>query len=159
VTQPSELVEFRVEGVGLDRENSPVVVLHEVSGERSVPIWIGHAEAHAIGVALEGKPSPRPLTADLLCAVIQELGASVSRLVIVDAHDNTYFARLFIQPENQAEKDIDCRPSDGIATALRTSAPIFMPQDLVDRIERERAERETLEKSRIVVDTGDTTVH
>lgn len=159
MTEISDLVELKVEGVARDREDSPVVLLREVSGDRSVPIWIGHAEAHAIGLVLEGAQAPRPLTADLLVSILRDLRVSVLRLVIAEARDNIYFARLFIQPENEREREIDCRPSDGIAIALRAQAPIFMPAALLERVVRERSEREAMEKTRIVVDTGDTTVH
>lgn len=162
MTESSDLVELKVEGLALDREQTPVVVLREVSGARTVPIWIGQAEAHAIGIVLEGKTAPRPLSADLLRNILDELRVSVVRLIIADARENTYYGRLFIQPENAPEKEIDCRPSDGIAIALRTNAPILMPATLIERIERERGERderEAAEKGRVVVDTGETTVH
>jgi hypothetical protein len=156
--QAKELVELKVEGVALDTGNSPVVVLREVSGKRSIPIWIGQAEAIAITMKLEGHDAPRPLTHDLLNSVLKELGARLTRVVIADARENIYYARLDLLADAN-EKTIDCRPSDGIALALRAGAPIMISEELLDRIEKERKEREEREGGKVVIDTGETTVH
>lgn len=150
------MVLLQVEGLALDQDNSPVVLLRETSGKRAVPIWIGHSEAYAISLELEGKKAPRPLTHDLLRDALEQLGARVVSVIIADAHDNTYFARMVLQPAEGPEKELDCRPSDGIAIALRMGAPILISEQLLARIEHERSQREEQEKGRIVMDSGGT---
>ena len=150
------MVLLQVEGLALDQENSPVVLLREAAGKRAVPIWIGHSEAYAISLELEGKKAPRPLTHDLLRDALEQLGAAVVSVIISDAHDNTYFARMVLQPAKGPLKELDCRPSDGIAIALRMKAPILINEQFLARIERERAQREEQEKGRMAIDTGGT---
>ncbi|UCH35443.1 MAG: bifunctional nuclease family protein [Armatimonadota bacterium] len=146
-----ELVELKVQGVAVDHNQSPVVVLKDVSGDHQVEIWIGPAEAVAISMELEQRQPPRPMTHDLIRNIFNELSVKVARLIITDVQDNTYFARLMLVV-NSDEKDIDCRPSDGIAIALRTEAPIFMPGELLSRIDQERKQRE----ASFMVDSGGT---
>ena len=119
------MIEVRVAHLGLDRDdNSPVVVLQEMNGERVLPIWIGPAEASAIAMELAGVKFARPLTHDLLKQIIVGLGAELSRVNITRVHDNTYFAELMIQRADHIFQ-VDARPSDSIAIALRLKAPIF----------------------------------
>jgi hypothetical protein len=148
----SELIELTVETVAIDSNNSPVVVLREATGQRRLQIWIGAAEAVAITVELEGQKLPRPMTHDLIRNILSELQVTVVKVVITDLREPTYFARLFLRTDGMT-KEIDCRPSDAIALALRAQAPIFIPDDLLDRIEAER------KKGSFIIDSGGTTVH
>jgi hypothetical protein len=126
------LVEVRVAHLGLDRNtNAPVVVLQEKDGQRVLPIWIGPSEASAIAMELAGVKFSRPLTHDLLKQVIVGLGGELRRVLITSVKDNTYSAELHIY-RNGDVVQVDARPSDSIAIALRLKAPIFSSGDLLD---------------------------
>jgi bifunctional DNase/RNase len=126
------MIEVRVAHLGLDRTtNTPVVILQEQQGERVLPIWIGPAEASAIAMELAGVKFARPLTHDLLKQVIVGLGAELRKVIITRVQDNTYFAELHIYRGDQVVQ-IDARPSDSIALALRLKAPIFTSEELLD---------------------------
>jgi uncharacterized protein len=128
----SGLVEVRVAHLGLDRNtNAPVVVLQEKDGQRVLPIWIGPSEASAIAMELAGVKFSRPLTHDLLKQVIVGLGGELRRVLITSVKDNTYYAELHIY-RNGDVVQVDARPSDSIAIALRLKAPIFSNGDLLD---------------------------
>lgn len=119
--------------LGLDQNtNSPVVLLREKEGERVLPIWIGPAEASAIAMELQGLKAQRPMTHDLLKHVIMGLGGELRRVTITSVRDNTYFAELLLRREGQVVQ-VDARPSDSIALALRLNAPIFTSDDLLDQ--------------------------
>jgi bifunctional DNase/RNase len=136
------MIEVRVAHLGLDRAtNSPVVILQERDGERVLPIWIGPNEASAIAMQLAGVKFARPLTHDLIRQVIQGLGADLRRVTITQVKDNTYFAELFLHRDDHVIQ-IDARPSDSIAVALRLNAPIFTSDELL-----ERSSVETIESS------------
>lgn len=110
-----------------------IVLLREVDSERQLPIWIGPCEADAITIELQDVKVARPLTQDLLKNVISELGGAVSHVLIKELNESVFHARLFINIE--AEKDpreVDCRPSDAIALAVRTKVPIFITEDVMD---------------------------
>ena len=126
------LVEVRVAHQGLDRaSNAPVVVLQEKDGPRVLPIWIGPAEASAIAMELAGVKFSRPLTHDLLKQVIGGLGGELRRVLITGVKDNTYYAELHIHRDGEVVQ-VDARPSDSIAIALRLKTPIFSNPDLLD---------------------------
>ncbi|HEY7686404.1 MAG TPA: bifunctional nuclease family protein [Gemmatimonadales bacterium] len=128
----SAVIEVRVAHLGLDRTtNTPVVILQEQGGDRVLPIWIGPAEASAIAMELAGMKFARPLTHDLLKLVIVGLGADLRKVIITQVKDNTYFAELHIY-RGDAVVNIDARPSDSIAVALRLKAPIFTSDDLLE---------------------------
>jgi hypothetical protein len=125
------VIEVRVAHLGLDRTtNTPVVILQERDGERVLPIWIGPAEASAIAMELAGVKFARPLTHDLLKQVIVGLGAELRKVIITQVKDNTYYAELHIY-RGDAVIQIDARPSDSIAIALRLKAPIFTSENLL----------------------------
>ena len=130
--EPSDgVIEVRVAHLGLDRTtNTPVVILQEREGERVLPIWIGPAEASAIAMELAGVKFARPLTHDLLKQVITGLGADLRKVIITQVKDNTYYAELHIYRDD-AVIQIDARPSDSIAVALRLKAPIFTSESLL----------------------------
>lgn len=110
--------------------HDPVVILKDVEGKRYLPILIGPFEATAIALALEGTPVPRPLSHDLMRSIIQSLKAKVSRIVIHDIQENTFFAKVVLET-NGSTMEVDARPSDSIALALRTNAPIFVSERIV----------------------------
>lgn len=126
------MIEVRVAHLGLDKtSNTPVVILQEQNGERVLPIWIGPAEASAIAMELAGMKFARPLTHDLLKQVIVGLGAELRKVIITQVKDNTYYAELHIY-RGDAIVNIDARPSDSIAVALRLKAPIFTSEELLE---------------------------
>jgi len=126
------VIEVRVAHLGLDRTtNTPVVILQEQGGDRMLPIWIGPAEASAIAMELAGMKFARPLTHDLLKQVIVGLGADLRKVIITQVKDNTYYAELHIY-RGDAVINIDARPSDSIAVALRLKAPIFTSDELLE---------------------------
>ena len=147
------LIELEVEGVGQDANGVPVVVLRDKpEGTRVLHIWIGVLEAAAIHLELEGHHPPRPMTHDLIRSIFDELSVRVGQLVICDMRDETYYAELTLH-QNGQERRLDCRPSDGIAIALRMQAPIFIPDELLSRVEHPEAG-----KGGFVVQ-GDQTIH
>jgi len=126
------MIEITVAHLGLDRTtNSPVVILREKDGTRVLPIWIGPAEASAIAMEMQGIRPPRPMTHDLLKSVILGLGAEVQRIVISALKDKTYFAELWLERDGHIFQ-LDARPSDSIALALRVSATIFTDPELLE---------------------------
>lgn len=125
------MVRMTVAHLGVERStNTPVVVLHEVGGSRSLQIWIGASEANAIAAELRGEHPARPMTHDLLKQVLHGLGGELRRASVTALRDNTYYAELLVaRGENMFV--IDARPSDSIALALRFNAPIFVSEDLL----------------------------
>ena len=109
-----------------------VVILKEVEGSRIVPIWIGAPEAQAIALELQGTEVPRPMTHDLLRSVINQLGATVERIVISDLRDSTFFASIGLGFQGQPV-EIDSRPSDAVALAVRTQAPIYVEEHVMEQ--------------------------
>jgi uncharacterized protein len=109
-----------------------VVFLKERHGDRHLPIWIGDFEAQAIAIELQGVESPRPLPYDIIKALMTELGATVERVLIVDLAQDVYFARIVISA-GERQLEIDSRPSDAIALAVRSDAPILVDEAVMDR--------------------------
>ena len=109
-----------------------VVILRENDSDRYLPIWIGPAEADAIAVKLQDLSVPRPLTHDLLREVIDKLGGSIQRILVNDLQNDTFFATITIEVNGQTE-DIDCRPSDAVALAVRAKVPIFANESVLDK--------------------------
>ena len=127
------VLEVKVSGLAFDpRVKSHVVLLKEVEGDRVLPIWIGANEAQAIARELAGQRFQRPLTHDLVATAVEGLQAKVTRVIISELKDNTFFANLVIERESQV-LSIDARPSDSIAVALRCKAPIFISEGLFDQ--------------------------
>ncbi len=116
---------MKVRRVALDQQNNPVVLLVDEEETIALPIWIGQAEAMAIAMRLQGVQPPRPMTHDLLQTVLEQLSAAVTRIVVSDVRDATYFAEIHLA-RNGSQLVIDSRPSDAIALALRAEAPIFV---------------------------------
>ena len=122
-----------------------IVILRELEGERILPIWIGPGEAQAIRRILSEESFPRPLTHDLLFLVVEGLKAQVSRILISDLRENTFFASIIIERDGQV-LSIDARPSDSIALALRSKASIFANESLLQPPPREAPEGEGAEE-------------
>jgi bifunctional DNase/RNase len=122
--------EFIVNGLAIDSaNNSPVVLLKEMDGDRVLPVWIGPAEANAIAIRLANVDPPRPLTHDLLQRVIDGAGLKLQRVIISELRLQTFFAELVLEGKGSVMK-IDARPSDSIALALRMDAPIFVSDEV-----------------------------
>jgi len=137
------LVEVRVQSLGLDPStNNPVVVLREREGERVLLIWIGPGEATAIAMQMGAMEFPRPLTHDLLVAVLKGLGGVLKKVTISRVEKSTYYAELIVN-RNGDVFSLDARPSDSIAIALRVGAPIFVADDLLEMAAVEIADDET----------------
>lgn len=125
------VLRVRVQSLGLDQTSrAPVVILQEMDGSRALPIWIGPAEASAIAMQLAGMAFPRPLTHDLVAAVIRGLGGVLRRVTISRVQDNTYYAEMLIQRGDHAFS-VDARPSDSIAVALRLDAELYVAETLL----------------------------
>jgi bifunctional DNase/RNase len=143
------LVKMTVAGLALEpATGTPVVLLRDPSGEITVPIWIGQSEALAIASELEGVKPPRPMTHDLLRNVIQQMGFHVARIVVNDLKDNTFFAVVFLEKDGK-EIEIDSRPSDAIALALRAGAPILVHRKVIDTLRREQEEPDEPQKPKM----------
>ncbi|MFM9122373.1 MAG: bifunctional nuclease family protein [Actinomycetota bacterium] len=129
------MIEVRLEGIRLEiPQNTPVLMLREQGGvKRLMPIYIGAPEASSIHYALEGLKPDRPLTHDLLINVVEALDAQPVKLVITNIEENTYFADLHVLQLGKVVK-ISCRPSDGVAIAVRTSIPIYVEDELLDQV-------------------------
>ena len=123
--------QMKVDKLGIDLlTHDPVVILKDLEGKRYLPILIGPFEATAIALALEGTPVPRPLSHDLMRNMLESLQATLEQIVIHDIKDSTFFAKLIVRRNGEAQ-EIDARPSDGIALALRMQAPIFVTDKIV----------------------------
>lgn len=141
------MIPVRVGGLAIDeRSKSPVVILQEIEGNRVLPIWIGPNEATAIHMELVGKRYQRPLTHDLVVNIIESLKAKVSRVVITDLKDTTFFANIYLDPGN-GSIPVDARPSDSIAIALRSRVPIFVVDEVFKKSSQPSKEPKPPEKS------------
>jgi hypothetical protein len=112
--------------------NSPIVILKEVDGDRTLPIWIGLLEATAIASELEGIKFSRPMTHDLLKNIMALIDAKVKKVEVCDLKNNTYYALIYINHKGK-EISIDARPSDALALSLRVDAPIFVAEDVINK--------------------------
>src|SRR5215510_180866 len=106
------------------------IIIKEVDGERSFPIVIGIVEATSIDRRVKGMPSPRPLTHDLIAAVVEQMGGEIQDIVISDLKEHTYFAKLRVRKDGELI-DVDCRPSDAIAVAVTARVPIYVSEDVL----------------------------
>lgn len=129
------MIEVDVSGLALDAQSAqPILLLNDKAKLRALPIWIGKAEARAIAFALEHVKSERPLTHDLLLQVIDQIGYQVTSVEINDLESSTYFATVFLtcREASEAVKCIDARPSDAIALAIASNAPIFVSPEVME---------------------------
>src|SRR4051795_4879326 len=125
-------IEMTIKGLMVDPiTNTPIVILRDKEGQRVLPTWVGIFEANAIALQIENVTTPRPMTHDLLRNVIQDLKATVQKIVVCDLQENTFYALIYLAL-NGDTLTIDARPSDAIALALRTRAPIFVEDTVID---------------------------
>ncbi|MBI1741701.1 bifunctional nuclease family protein [Candidatus Acetothermia bacterium] len=113
-------------------QNSPVLLLKDQQTEKVVPVWIGQPEATAIAMQLQHKEFPRPLTHDLLRTVLKIMNGELDMVVIDSIQDSTYYATLFVRDKEGQVHEIDARPSDSIAMALRTGSPIYVSDEVFE---------------------------
>lgn len=127
---------------------TPVLLLKDRHSTKAMPIWIGEQEAMSIAIELQGHTFPRPLSHDLMKELLNTLGGNLERAVITAVKDNTYYASLVVRDAAGATRDIDARPSDAVALALRTRAPIFIEESVFDKsaIESPFVEEEQFEE-------------
>lgn len=116
-----------------EKRQDQIIVLKEKEGDRQIPIVIGFMEASAIKMKISGIEVPRPLTHDLLVSVIGAMDSQITRLIIDRLETNTFFAKIEIRKANGDIKSVDCRPSDGIAVAVRIKCPIFVDEDVLTK--------------------------
>ena len=127
-------IEMTIKGLMVDPiTNTPIVILRDKEGQKVLPIWVGIFEANAIALQIENISTPRPMTHDLLRNVIHDLKAEVKKIVVCDLQENTFYALIYLSLHGNGDMvAIDARPSDAIALALRTRAPIFVEDTVID---------------------------
>ena len=126
------MIEMKVMGIALDtRTGSPIVVLHDMDNRKALPIWIGSAEASAIIRRIENIEVSRPMTHDLIASIVEKTGGTIDRVEINDVEKETYYAIIYIKDKEGNEVEIDARPSDAIAVAIRVDAPIFVTANVL----------------------------
>jgi bifunctional DNase/RNase len=127
-----ELMEVKVMGIVVDpKASNPVVVLVDLSGKKALPIWIGVFEAEAISRGIEEVVTLRPMTHDLMKQILDTFQVTLTRVVIHDLKENTFYANLYLDVEGE-ELIVDSRPSDAIALAIRVKAPIFVTESVIE---------------------------
>src|SRR6266702_3263111 len=131
-TRAAAMQEMVIYGVSFDLVGKqPIVLLKTAEGNKFLPIWIGHPEAAAILMKLQGASTPRPMTHDLVTDMLGQLDAQVVRITVTELKENTFYASITVQ-QNGSEIEIDSRPSDAIALAVRAEAPIFAADDVIE---------------------------
>jgi len=127
------MIEMTIDSIRVSLMNyQRVVILKEKMSDRYLPIWIGPSEADAIAVKLQGVAVPRPLTHDLLSSVIDTLGATVNSIIVNDLKNDTFFAKVILETEGK-QVEVDSRPSDALALAVRTGVTIFADESVLDK--------------------------
>src|SRR4030065_1957964 len=127
------MMEMTIDSIRVSLMNyQRVVILKEKVSDRYLPIWIGPAEADAVAVKLQGVAGPRPLTHDLLNSVIDTLGAAVNSIIVNDLKNDTFFAKVILDIDGK-QVEVDSRPSDALALAVRTGVPIFAEESVLDK--------------------------
>ncbi len=127
------LIEVKIGALIMDpNTNTPIVVLKGVDSETILPIWVGAYEANSIALEIEKIPSPRPITHDLLKNFIIEVGFTMSKVIITDLHNNTFYALIELLDDKGKVTVLDSRPSDAIALALRLDCAIYVEQKVLD---------------------------
>jgi len=128
--------EMKVSGLVMDPQtNTPILILKDPNNETSLPIWIGLLEATSIATELEKIQFPRPMTHDLIRNCFERLNVKVERIEVCDLRNNTYFALIYLRNQDEVST-IDARPSDAIAIALRTNAPIFVKEEVLTKSQK-----------------------
>jgi hypothetical protein len=151
MSENNKIIPVEIKGLMMDpTSNVPIVILRNDDLEKVLPIWIGIFEANAIALRLEEVESPRPMTHDLLRNLLDLLDAEILRVVITDLADNTFFAQIYISVAGEADSRIlDARPSDAIALALRSEAPVFVEESVFDKATHDASSSYSEEEERI----------
>lgn len=153
-------IEMTIKGLMVDPvTNMPIIILRDEAGQRVLPIWVGIFEANAIALQIENVAPPRPMTHDLLRDVIQTLDGTVQKVVVCDLKENTFYALIHLHVRGEPVT-VDARPSDAIALALRTRAPIFVEEAVIDNAKTvdatpDRGDAERLQKWLESLDSDD----
>lgn len=129
------MIEMVVEGIGIDPQNQPLVLLRDEERKTFVPIWIGPAEAVSIQMELDNRQSQRPMTHDLISNILQDLGVRLLKVTVNDFSDQVYYASLHLQTTSDADEiqEVDARPSDAIALALRAKCAIWVNAEVAEK--------------------------
>src|SRR5882672_10658186 len=142
-------LEMKIKGLMIDPiTNMPIIILRDPGSSAVLPIWVGIFEANAIALQIEKIPTPRPMTHDLLKSTINELQATVEKVVITDLKENTFYAVIILNRQGTI-LPIDSRPSDAIALALRTNSPIFVNSDVIEKAKNTDLTKDAGESERI----------
>ena len=153
-------IEMTIKGLMVDPiTNMPIIILRDKDGQRVLPIWVGVFEANAIALQIENVTTPRPMTHDLLKNVIHDLRGRIDKIVVSDLKENTFYALIYLRVNGDVMA-IDARPSDAIALALRTRAPIFVEETVIDNAKTvdtssEKADADRLHKWLESIDPDD----
>jgi bifunctional DNase/RNase len=140
-------IEFKIKGLMMDPlTNSPIVVLQDTTSDTLLPIWVGIFEANAIALQIEKVDTPRPMTHDLIKGLLNHLEARVTKIVVTELKDNTFYALIFLDVGGKTIT-VDSRPSDAIALALRTDSPIYVTDDVITKSASTSASAPTAERS------------
>ena len=127
------LMQMKVEGLLFDpRSNMYIMLLKEINGNGTLPIWIGKPEADSIALALGKVETPRPLTHDLIKNITDSLKSRITKIIVTEIQDNTYYALVCLN-DGKKETFVDSRPSDAVAVALRANAPIFVEDSILEQ--------------------------
>jgi bifunctional DNase/RNase len=141
--------EFRIKGLMMDPiTNSPIVILQDVQKNTLLPIWVGIFEANAIALQIERIDTPRPMTHDLLKNVLLHFDADVEKVVVTELKDNTFYAVIHLNCDGEP-MIVDSRPSDAIALALRTDAPIFVTESVIQNSRNISLDKEKLDPDEV----------
>ena len=136
-------IEMTIKGLMVDPiTNTPIIILRDKDGQRVLPIWVGVFEANAIALQIENVQTPRPMTHDLLKNIIDDLSAQVERIVVTELKENTFYALIHLR-RNGHSIEVDARPSDAIALALRTRSPIFVEEAVIQNARSVENSRES----------------
>jgi bifunctional DNase/RNase len=142
-------IEMTIKGLMIDPiTNMPIIILRDQDGQRVLPIWVGVFEANAIALQIENVQTPRPMTHDLLKNVIDDLRGQVERIVVCELKENTFYARIHMSVDGRA-LEVDARPSDAIALALRTRSPIFVEETVIQSARSVESSKENMDLGRL----------
>jgi bifunctional DNase/RNase len=142
-------IEMTIKGLMIDPiTNMPIIILRDQDGQRVLPIWVGVFEANAIALQIENVQTPRPMTHDLLKNVIDDLRAHVERIVVCELKENTFYARIHMSVDGRSV-EVDARPSDAIALALRTRSPIFVEEAVIQSARSVESSKENMDLGRL----------
>lgn len=144
------MIEVKINGLFLTQSQASGVILKELHGDRTLPIIIGEYEAQSIALGLEKIKPPRPITHDLTLRLLETLGAKIERIVVTELKNNTYFAVIYLRRKVKVY-EIDSRPSDAIALAVRQNIPIYVEEEVMEKGAYTAEEIRDVEEGRMVI--------